>query len=276
MTVLPLSGKSGVMIYQSQVELPVYSFLITGSQARPTYRTANSENFPRRTSATLNEIIVIRGVQPVPPFFQFTLEPDGLFLFNIGWNELALGKRKLITIQALMQEFRIEYNYFSSPLPSFIWTATFLGSSGTPIIQTQDITSFVDVILCSDKLCNKTITTTDAQLNSGFVQHVKKATLIYNIERNSYATSNSFKHIVGNTGVKDRKIELDIEGDFDYWWNNLLIADTRHDYSFFYGFGASEKWSYPKMKITDVGNFIVNIQTGELISATVQLGAAYG
>ena len=271
--ILPISGKSGLMIYGVD-EIPIYSFVYSGHQERPTHRTSQSENYPRRTSGNFTEQIIISGVENVPSFYTSAFVVGTSITFKLGWNDLGADDRKIIPITAMLTEFRIDLNYFSSPQPSFLWTATFIGAVNDKEIIIVPITPHLDIPFCPFPLCDRVITTTDSQLNSGFVYHVKRASIINIIERIPYMTSSSNGHYISSTGLKDRIVELEIQGDFDYWINNLTASNTKYNYSFF--FSPSNAFNAINMRIIDVTNFVVNIQTGEILSALVRLGAAHG
>lgn len=272
----PLSGRYGFLIF-GPVEIPIYSWMISSVQNRTTYRTSTTSNFPNRLKGTISEQIIIRGANYGSPFItNIVAFNDTSVSFYVGWNDFLASVRKAILCQAMLVDYRVDLNYFSSPMPSYVWTATLVGSINTKELINYPLVPQHDAPFCANQLCNKTITTTDAQLHGGLVWHVKRASIIDTISRSPYMTSSSNNHLASTYGVKDEIVELDVQGDFDYWFNNLSTSDTTRDYKFFYGPGVADFRPVDKMKIVDINNFVVNIQTGELIQMTVHLGAAYG
>jgi len=270
----PISGRNGLMIYGNE-EIPIYSFILSGSRNRQEYRTSASENFPRRTKGVFTETLVIRGVQNRPSFIG-TAQNNPISL-DIGWNDFVSLNRRLIVFIGLMTEFRVDFNYFFQSNPAYIWTATFQGVVNTKTMLVGNITPHNDVITCPDKICDNRIATSDNNLHSGSVFHVKRASLISSIIRPSYMTSSSANHIISlSTGMRDNIVEMDVQGDFDYWLDKLSVTDVRNTYGFYYGTGLSDYWLLEKMKVLEISNFTVNVQTGEMVQFTVRLGSAYG
>lgn len=274
MTIDPWSSKWGWMIAGGS-EIPIYSYTFSTTNNRQIYRTSDSQGFPRRVPGLTYETVVIKGVEPIDPFTSIFSFTDFAIQFTLGWNYTG-GVRKVIDFPGLLTELRFDLNYQNSSEPSFMWTATVLGAISRKSIETVGSHGIFDHIVCSHPLCDKEIRTTDTNHNSGVIRHVKRASLIRTIERLTYSTSESDNHIADTAGVEDTKLELEVQADFDYWFNNLSIVDTAYDYLLFYGPAASDFLLAEKMKITAMENFIVNIRTAELIQANVHLGASYG
>lgn len=259
------------MIY-GQDEVPVYSSIFSVNQKKPEHRTSSSALYPRRTSGTLSEVIIIRGVENIPSFYTAAHTVGGAIDFKLGWNDFLNGNRKIIPITAMLENFVIDFNYFSSPQPSYLWTATFIGVVNDKVIVIEPLIPHLDTPVCANKLCDKTIVTTDTTLHGGFVFHVKRASISNKIIRNLYMTASSNNHYVPTKGVRDRTIEMEVQGDFDYWID-AARGDSRFSYSYF--FSAVGQFTAANMKVTNVNNFVINIQTGEILSALVHLGASY-
>lgn len=267
------SGRTGYMMYDGVPE-PIYFWTGTARNNRTTYRTSATQNQPTRHKGPKEEILTIRGVNFVPAFLSDT---NGGIVFELGWNEdltLFENRRRIVTSAMLMQ-FQIEFNYFSSPLPSFSWTAVFTNVLSN--IEIADTSGIIDTDpICAEPLCSNYITTTDTSLHTGFVQHVRSAVVTFIYQRPLYRTSESDNHFTVTNGSFDRILDLVIEGDFDYWMNEVEVEDIARSYQFLYGTGAGQWWSVDNMKAISISDILVNVQTGEIISANVQLGAAYG
>lgn len=277
--ILPQSGKSGFLIGRtsslSEVPIPIYSWQFTNRKQRTTYRTSRTLGFPTGHSGVQDESLSIRGAgyQNLDWFSTITTLPS--VLFDLGWNILQTGKRNTVEVQASLSELRFDFNYSNTNQPGFSWTANFTGVRTQKIITEEDGIA-TDLVLCFARPCQLTITTTDPVYTGGILQHVRNASLIQKFERPQYRTSRSNQRPVEVNGVKDVHASLTIDGDFDYWFNDATLDIPAWQYKFFYGLGAPDFFGNNLMKIDSVDNLQVNIQTGELVSATVNLSAAYG
>lgn len=266
---VPTSGKTGFLIFGTE-EIPIYSWAFSSARARDTYRTVSSQNYPRRTAGIVTEQIVIQGVHTSIPFS--LSQPAG---FLLGWNDLSVPTRRTLPCNGMISEIKIDFNYFSSTIPSFMWTTSLMGIVNTKLLGTAPFVPQEDYPVCAHQLCNKTITTSDSSLNSGLVKHVRNASIITTVERQPYVVAGGNNRYKNITGVFDRILELTLEGDFDYWNNRLVNTDNDYDYKFFFGPLITDYILAARMKILDIGNFMVNVLTGQLVRMTVRLGASY-
>lgn len=267
---LPLSGRFGYMKWVG-IEIPIYNWSISAINQRTFYRTSDSQNFPRRTAGIMSELITVTGVD-YTPLFRTDPTFDTLMVFDIGWMDFVSGLYRKIPITAMLTSYSINLNYMNSSQPSFMWTASFIGCMTDKIFDVENLI-IDDKIVCQTSFCNKVITTTDSTLNGGFVGHVRQANLTFLVERPIRAQSNSNNHNTTTIGCYDRLIDLSIEGDFDYWLNAIESNPTPFTYEFEYdGFST-----FPAVNMVplEMNNLVVNIQTGELVSAGVRLGASY-
>lgn len=267
----PINGGNGYMKW-SGIEIPIYIWNYSAINARMNIRLSNSQNFPVRNSGITSEMFSISGVDYYPLFLS---DPNifNTIQFEVGWLELSsfFGLRRKIDVVAMMSEYTVTINYFSNPQPSFKWTATFIGCLTDK--EFEENTAIVnDYVRCQTVMCGKVITTTDSSLNSGFVKHVRTATLTSVLERPALVLSNSNNHYAETIGVYDNTIEMVIEGDFDYW-NEQVNSNNGFNYGFLYE-GVSGS-TFINMRVLEFSNLVVNVQTTELISATVKLGASY-
>lgn len=273
----PRSAKVGFLLDSNEIEYPIYFWNIPLiSKNYDSYRTSRSQSYPRLKQGLTTETLTIQGVGTTSPFTSRFFSSDISVQVTIGWYNFAIGGRYVIFFDGTPVEERIDINYVSSNQPSHSWTTQLLGVLDYKQLLTDELqTSFVDKILCSAQKCARPILTSDTSLNLGQVKHVTRAAITYSRERDPlYATSRTANHLKHITGVKNTRVEFDIQGDFDYWINNLL-GDTRHNYRFYHGTGGGDYWAANNMKQMDLSNLITNIQTGQIIQATVHLGASY-
>lgn len=268
---LPLSGRNGYMKWNG-IELPIYNWSISAVNQRTFYRTSDSQNFPRRTAGIMSELITISGVDYIPPFYT---DPtfDTLMVFDIGWMDFTVDLFRKIPITAMLNSYSLQLNYMNSNQPSFMWTATFIGCMTDKVFDVENLI-INDNVVCQTSFCNKVIGTSDSTLNGGVVKHVKQAVLTYLVERPTRAQSDSNNYYTTTVGCYDRFIDLTIEGDFDYWLDAVESDSLPFEYLFQYD-PSSSPFILPNMVPLEMNNLIVNIQTAELISANVRLGAAY-
>lgn len=267
---LPINGKNGYMKWDG-LELPIYFWGMNAVNSRSSFRLANSQNYPVRNMGITSEDISIRGVDYVPIFLS---SPTFLttMIFEIGWTDFTTTLRRKIDVSAMVREYMVTLNYMNSNLPSFMWTTNFIGNLADKEFDVENLV-VNDRTVCQTAFCNKLITTTDTTLNGGFVRHVKTANLSTALERPLLVLSNSNNHYAETIGVFDSLIELTVEGDFDYWID-AVNSESKFNYRFFYSGSAS--FSMFNMKVLDVTNLTVNVQTAEIVSAIVRLGASYG
>lgn len=270
----PISGKGGYLKYGID-EVPIYSYSFSAKRNRSRYRVSDSVGYPVGDGGLIEETIIIQGVQHFPTFL-YDLLSQTASSFILGWLNLSSGTKKEITIYANLNSLQFDFNYSIGPIPSFMWTVNLNGILNDKEISSSVITQYGDVLNCQESECDKNITTTDTNIHGGYIYHVKSASLLYTIERQNYAVSDSSNHFIDSTGVFDRTLNLNIEGDFDYWMRSLVDDAIAYDYKLFYGPSISDYIESPYMRINDINNLNVNIATGEMISATVILGAAYG
>lgn len=280
-TISPLSGKHGFLRWSTSstyIPIPIYSWTFSSRNIRPTYRTSRSLNLPVRTGGILEEILVVRGVHYEPVGFFTSLFTASFQSFEIGWYNLGTGKKVWIPIvSAALQEFRVEFIYTQTNQPTFVWTAVFTGI-GVSKTFTEAIANPDDfTIVCPElKGCQRTITSTDSSMP--LLQHIRNATVLWSFIRPKYRTSRSNHRFADQKDVFDLTANLTVEGNFDYWLSlsqlDVLFFTPARTYSFY----ASSTVSFGnlKMRITSIDNINVNIETGEIVSANVNLGAAYG
>jgi len=263
------SGKYGYMRLGG-IEQPIYSWSLNEEQKRPTYRTSNSQNYPKRTQGLFSSRLSISGVATASPLLL-----TNYYNLEVGYIKFNMSTRKEIAFRGMVMDNTIEFDYTNKTSPDFKWTSNLIGIDFQPTIATVPLVPLVDPVLGGLPLCNKDIKSTDPALMSGDIDYVLRAKIMETSERSEYYRSNSNNFVVTNEGTYDRTVELEIEGGFDYWLVRMG-DDTIFDYYFYYGSGGADYWFAEKMKVLNVSNFVVNIETGEMIRATVTLGASYG
>lgn len=265
---LPRSGRDGFLLYDG-VYTPIYNWTFSTSRQREAYAKASSGSKIYRNKGIVEERVRIKGANYVPDFWEAIY--GDYISFWIGWFDFVDDDIKYIPIDAVLSRLSLHYIYSVSPSPSFYWEAEFTGVLSTKIIgETVDLSEFGDNILCSTKACDRVVTTSDATLNSGVVKHVYQADINFVSTRESYAIASSNNRIVNTLGIVDITASLGIHGDFDYWIEAVENGDTSKIYRFYYS--ATQYWELNSMVVLGVDNFLVNVETAEMMSATVNLG----
>lgn len=253
------------------IDIPIYSWAISTNQRRTNYRTSGSSGYPVRRAGIIEEILVIRGVD-YPVQYNVGIEAQVKNTYQLGWIDWNLGHRKIVEFDSILNRYEIFINY-SKAIPIFEWSATFNGVDNQKLFTGIAIPPGTDNnILCRSNFCERTITTTDPSLNSGFVKHVRQLNLVAELESKKYVTSASNNRQVDSFGVPDVTASMVVEGDFDYWLSHISMFDDAYDYKIYWGTGLSDYYSLPSMKVLAVRDINVNVRTGEMISATVELG----
>lgn len=279
MTTLPTSGKSGFLIGRAStggiVYVPIYFWQINITQNRPSYRKSNSANYPSRRGGTFDDTIVIRGVSAQNQDYLNTIFNAAQVNFEIGWIDFAANVERYIPCTGMLTQIVYEFIYARTTQPSFMWTATFEGVAVPKVVLSRAIgVSLFDFVLCSPPQCTLSIldiTTTT------ILAHIRNASATLIHERSNYKTSNSNNRRRASLGVLDTRVELTIEGNFDYW-TGLINSNLEppHSYALFFGTGPTDYVNASFLVPTRLYNFVTNVQTAEISSANLTLEASVG
>jgi hypothetical protein len=280
-SILPKSGKSGYLIgvpsAGGTVVIPIYSWNFGQSSIRPTYRTSRSSMFPVRTKGVVDETLTIRGVNPLQNDWLNTLIIGDAVNFQVGWHDLSVTpkKRRYVNFRGCLTEIRDDFIYSQTNQPGYSWQVSFYGTTLSKELLLADFLPFEgDSVVCFNKSCEMYIQTSDSEINY-IIKHVQSASLVQTLVRQQYKTSRSNMRNVEQRGVRDYTASLVVEGDFDYWITASSFNALGHTYSFHYGPTLGEAVTPPKpMVVESITNLNVDVRTGELIRATVNLGVA--
>lgn len=293
MPVLPKSGMGGFLRWNANVPpyaptwIPIYSWTHSLRNNRAEYRTSISNNKPVGTDGIVEGFFTIQGAGTnFPGLFDDIVVSQAPQFDAFGWFDFAANKKRLFdTISCLTTEFRVDFNYSQTVQPSFVWQATFnTRFSYNELVEENLAPMFTgvdyDTPLCVQKPCTLPVTTTDTTYfpvgspGQSVIQHIRNASLIQTFERPKYYTSLG---ICQSKAVSDIRATLTVDGDFNYWIDQCgLPPSDKFDYSFYYGSGINDAFFLHNAKVDNVDNLNVNVQTGELISATVNLSIANG
>lgn len=283
MAVPPLSGKSGFLIGQqstgSEVHIPIYFWNVDSRRELTRYRLSNSQNYPTRFQGVYNQTITIRAVSAYNTDYMNHIMNTASVNFIIGWNNLILGKQYYFTIHAMLTQITFNYIYTRSNQPNFIWTATFLlcAPFSSIILQERDIPETPsDFVLCATPQCLLDIVEVEYPLGADvIVPHVRNASLTFLREFSPYRVSNSQNLPIPTLGVLDANASLTVDGDFDRWFDRMNILNVPFEYFFDWG-PDTGNWHSSIMRVESITNMHANVQTGELVSANVNLEATGG
>lgn len=265
----PKSGKDGWWIFNG-LEIPIYSWQFSAIRQEKKYRTASSPLRPIREAGITKEQLTIRSTNII------IFDTSQLLNFKIGWNDFSAGFRRYIGFDGYTTGTILDFNYTNSVIPSILWTAIF---NGTQIDKQFANILFanlplVDSVQCGTSHCDNSILTSDVNLNGGIVKHVTSATISTMADQHEeFATASSNNHIKGKPPLFDAFIDLNVQGDFDYWLGKTKGSFLYETYTFSTDIG---NLIYDYMSVLAVENITVNLQTGEMIAATVKLGKVRG
>lgn len=276
---IPISGKNGYLRSASGVEIPI--FLVNASTLiqRTAYRTAATDNYLNRTRGLLSENIIIRGVHC--PEYISNLWNNYEFNGELGWIDWANNRRVYIELNCVVVRNVIELRYTAGSEPSISWSVNlFERGDKYKEFKYRSIAPLDDTLFCPNaSLCSRPVYTTDLLLltQALVVKHITRATITKERELSNYATARTLPRTVSTPGVKEKRLDLTVQGDFDYWYKKVnwsQYAETPDDYKFYYGSGVNEYILVDKMRALELSDLIINVQTAEMVSATVRLGSA--
>lgn len=270
MTLLPQSGKNGYMIWDA-IEIPIYSWNYSELNERTWLKLSHTENIPYRNFGPTKEEFLLVGVDYIPAFLADPAINDTIE-FELGWIDFFLLVRNKVEVRAMLVEYTIQLLYHKTNQPSYMWMARFIGCTTDKEFDAEPIHAINDHVRCQASQCGNLIITTDTTLNGGSVEHVRNARLTTIYDRPLLVLSDSNNHLTETIGGFDYIIDMTLEGDFDYW-NEQVNSNARFDYAFFYD-GIAASFQYANMKAISLSNVNVDLRTAEVISASLRLGAS--
>lgn len=239
--------------------LPITNFKFSSTNNRIKRYLANGGNWPRREAGTHNSQLSVSGLDFYPNFL------DDEITISVGW--LTGSIFDYVDFVGVPVKIDYEFDFRIGANPPFQWTISLEGTSESKDFLTVP-EEVINTIFCDVRSCGP-ITTTDASLHSGEVFHVRKAVYSVLFQRPMRYLANSNNRIAPSTGLYDGVLSFEIEGDFDYWTDLAEHEDTARVYRIYHG---SEYIETPLMSVISVTDLVANVQTGEIISATVNLG----
>lgn len=282
MPTLPNSGATGFAVWNgpTSIHFPIYGWAHSLQNNRQEYRTAISKGGPVGTNGTVDSAFTIKGAgYNIPELFEDIISQQPAFT-TIGWYDFKVNKKRLFPILLMLtNEFRVDFNYSQTPQPGFTWQASFTHQYDWEALEEENLSPMFTGIQydhpqCFIKPCTLHITTSDySYFPSGIIQHVRNASIVQTFERPRYRTSLG---LCNAKAVTDIRASLVIDGDFNYWIDQCGLFNSKFEYHLLYGSGPAEYFTLQETKVDSVDNLNVNVQTGELISATVNLSIANG
>ena len=282
MTIAPISGKTGFLYwtFADPFCIPIYSWNFSQTNFRPTYITSRTNNNPIRSPGVIEGRLTITGASAtgidLNQFFgELLLNPTNEFI--AGWHDIFNSVDRYYKVVGMLSELLVNYNYTQSSEPGFTWSATFTNTKVTTLTSDASIFLTIDEpVICFMPPCTFPIRTSDLSHNAGIIKHVRSATLteIYNLP--NYRTSRQSPVITQS--VIDRIVSLVIDGNFDYWFDMMQTDEgsalNPRDYEFYYGPGITDFFPLERGVLNSIDNLQVDVRTGALISATINLGVA--
>lgn len=266
---LPISGKNGFLIWNSE-EIPIYQWRLSEFTNYTELWHAASANLPDRNVGTMISTLTLMGVDFIPPFYN-SVDIINKLYFSFGWIDLIAGVRRIIDIASLVLEYVLNFTYSTTPQPTYTWTLTLMLCSPLNTEIIEEPLSINDRMVCQEGMCSRIITSSDITLPGGLVNHVVNATVTSLIKPPLLYLSNTDGHPAETLGIYDTFIDFRLQGDFDYWLSQV-DSNSKHGYSIFYD--LVNFFVYPSMKVLNIDNIVTNLQTAEIVSADVRLGAA--
>jgi len=259
------------------------------------YRTAKSFPSMVRSGQPIAETLSVRFAD-FPPSGDILI--DDAVEGEFGWYDHKTFKTHVIGLRAKFTRIRLEMDYRAGAQQPKVWDMEFedctfhellVGESVWPsnefdyekLFLSKPLEIYDSFVSCSEKVCDKVITTDDAvylaYAGDNKLKHIRKMALTHIRQLPDFIDSNSFPRRADGIGVIETLLELEIEGDFDYWYNKINYSGTVYppnEYTFTHTPDPLETIVAESMRVTEMANFIVDVQTAKIISATVRLGAS--
>lgn len=243
--------------------LPLFFYNFGSVSADVSRYLSNSANYPVRRKGVSTSTLTLTGVNY---FYTF---PSSEVTISIGFK-YGSGF-KFIDFVGRIVSYEHQFDFSPRPNPSYQWTANFVGVR-LPKEFDDTVEEDFDTIFCTDKPCGP-IETTDLSLHSGEVWHVRKAKYTEKVTLPQRFLSNTSNRLASRDGVFDSELLLEVEGDFDYWLNEIESDSNSYIYTLNYG---SQSITTVPMATLELGSLSVNMSTNEIISAAIKLGANNG
>lgn len=267
-TVAPSSGRAAYMLYDA-TPISILDWSVAINVERSKYTTASTLNFPVRGRKFISEQLHVKGVEGVPAFY--SPATVSVVELEVGWIDFVNNIYRFITFDGIMESFVANWNYACNPGElAFWWEADFSGTYFEKVMEERALSGDSGQMNCAFSQCSHIIEAPGfPSLPSNQIRYVRSATLRATINRLNYVTSATIPHKTGTTGTVDTLLDLEIEGDFDYWMFRI-VEDNSSFIRLYYT--PTLFWVTPVMKFLGMDNFVVNAKSGELIRATLHFG----
>ena len=271
-----ISGKSGILIIGG-IGWPVINFSLSRSTEINSYRVANSSNYLKRVFGVESGTFTVTGIGEMPGWSTTNYTPETL---KFGWDVSPGAAYKYIDLDVALKQIEVRMSYSKSTEIVHTWTATFDTYKIVDIVsETSEFLYALDpeyqTAGCYAKGClNVYPYSNDPYWNaySGTIQDVVSATYTKTINRiPTYTAASAFNPTCTPEGY-DETLALQVQSKFDHWIEDIGL--TKYTYRLYDDVGTY--WELLNGTILSVDNFVTNIQTGELLSATVNIGANHG
>ena len=271
-----ISGKSGILIIGG-IGWPVINFSLSRSTEINSYRVANSSNYLKRVFGVESGTFTVTGIGEMPGWSTTNYTPEQL---KFGWDVSPGAAYKYIHLDVALKQIEVRMSYSKSTEIVHTWTATFDTYKIVDIVsETSEFLYALDpeyqTAGCYSTGClNVYPYSNDPYWNaySGTIQDVVSATYTKTINRiPTYTAASAFNPTCTPEGY-DETLALQVQSKFDHWIEDIGL--TKYTYRLYDDVGTY--WELLNGTILSVDNFVTNIQTGELLSATVNIGANHG
>lgn len=271
-----ISGKSGILIIAG-IGWPVVNFSLSRSTEINSYRVSNSSNYLKRVFGVESGTFTVTGIGEMPGWSTTNYTPETL---KFGWDVSPGAAYKYIELEAALKQIEVRMNFSKSTEINYTWTATFDTYRIVDIINEPTAFDYAidpgyQLAGCYSTGClNVYPYSNDPYWDaySGTIQEVTSAVYTKTISRIPIYTAASFFTPTCTPEGYDATLSLQVQSKFDHWLDDIGL--TKYTYRLYDDVGTY--WELLNGTILSVDNFVTNIETGELLSATVNIGANHG
>lgn len=264
-----LSGKRGFLRFPLLEWVPILRYSLSRSTPVRSLRTAKTTNYPKRIFGPESGTFEVTGIGEMPGWSTINYSPETI---RFGWNTTPGTSYKYIDLKVALKQIVVQMNFSKTTEVNCTWTATF---DAFELIEIELEPSELDEIIgCYSGSCAIYPYSDDGYWSAyaHVIQEVVSATYTKTINRlNTYTARSPYNPTCTPEGY-DTTLSLLVQGHFPHWLEDIGL--TKYTYRLYDDVGTY--WELLNGTILSVENFVTNIQTGELLSATVNIGSNYG
>lgn len=306
------SGKQAYLVDpETLITIPILSWSYSQHRNRPKFHPSSNTLFafkkPISLNGTIAETLTIKGIgddlfrlreggsntlnieglaSDISDMIdQSTFDPFPISHFFLGianYPEFDEIVDYQLEFRGTPISFQINQSYDPINTYDFIWALTYMGVISTKNftrIPEEIIPPYQDISICPRNPCALRWYTYDTYFGDPIPT---EGNAIHNMNIFSYelrkniqqiVTSDSNKRPFPISGVFNETLNLQVQGDFNYWLDQINGVNAQY-----YVLRRSDN-SVPLvntvMKVDDVSDLRANVQTGEVISASIKLSTSW-